>query len=361
MKARRIIFPGKSSMAMLAGLFLLPAAQAQSPRTGNADLFSPPKTYTAVFTPENIVIDGKPDEKAWEAAAWSDAFVDIEGAARPLPARKTRMKMLWGDTCLYIAAEMEEPHIWANLKKHDAIVYHDNDFEVFIDPSNTTHSYYEIEVNALNTIFDLFMPKPYRNGSNALIGYDVQGLRSAVHVSGTVNNASDTDKGWTVEMVVPFTAVLPGVEPRKPEAGDFWRINFSRVEWDTAIENGRYVKKTGEKGRPLPERNWVWSPQGAINMHMPERWGYVYFGTGKSGVKTAPDQETLNRLWSAYYAQKNRHREHGSYTADKLRLGFRAADALTIEATKEQFIIRAKTAAGATYQLNQDGYFSTKK
>ena len=27
----------------------------------------------------------------------------------------------------------------------------------------------------------------------------------------------------------------------------------------------------------LPEDNWVWSPQGAINMHLPERWGRLRF------------------------------------------------------------------------------------
>ncbi|MBE7176719.1 MAG: carbohydrate-binding family 9-like protein [Mucilaginibacter polytrichastri] len=357
---RRFIFRGEKGL-LLAICLSASAAKAQTAEKSNPDLFSVPKTYHAVFTTENITIDGKPDEKAWEAAAWSDDFVDIEGKAKPLPALRTRLKMLWGDTCLYILAEMEEPHIWANLKKHDAIVYHDNDFEVFIDPSHTTHNYYEIEVNALNTIFDLFMPRPYRNGGNALIGYDVQGLRSAVQVNGTVNDPSDTDKGWTVEMAIPFNAVLPGVEPQKPKPGDAWRINFSRVEWDTDVKDGRYVKKTGEKGKPLPERNWVWSPQGAINMHMPERWGYVYFGYEKTGVKTAPDQAALTRLWSAYYAQQKHYRETGSYAGNAVQLGLKAADGITIEATKQQFIIRVQSAGNTTYQLNQEGYFSIKK
>jgi len=44
------------------------------------------------------------------------------------------MQMLWDDECLYIAAEMEEPHLWATLTEHDSIIFHDNDFEVFLDP-----------------------------------------------------------------------------------------------------------------------------------------------------------------------------------------------------------------------------------
>jgi hypothetical protein len=79
---------------------------------------------------------------------------------------------------LYIAAELVEPDIWATIKRRDEVVYYDNDFEIFIDPDGDTHNYFEIEVNAFNTIFDLFMPKPYRNGGPALQTWDVHGLRS---------------------------------------------------------------------------------------------------------------------------------------------------------------------------------------
>ena len=72
--------------------------------------------------------------------------------------------MLWDDSCLYIAAQMTEPQIWATLKQHDEVVFHDNDFEFFIDPGNTTQPYFEVEVNAFNTIFDLLLTRPYRDG-----------------------------------------------------------------------------------------------------------------------------------------------------------------------------------------------------
>ena len=46
--------------------------------------------------------------------------------------------------------------------QHDAVIFHNNDFEVFIDPDGDTHNYYELEINALNTVWDLFITKPYR-------------------------------------------------------------------------------------------------------------------------------------------------------------------------------------------------------
>src|SRR5687768_640330 len=108
------------------------------------------------------VIDGRIDDVAWEQAAWAADFVDIEGSLKPLPRFKTRAKMLWDDDYFYIAAEMEEPHVWGTLTEHDSVIFYDNDFEVFIDPDGDNHNYYEFEINALNTGWDLRLPKPYR-------------------------------------------------------------------------------------------------------------------------------------------------------------------------------------------------------
>jgi hypothetical protein len=232
-----------------------------------------PKQYECRHTPTPIVIDGRLDEAAWESASWTDRFVDIEGEGKPTPRFETRAKLLWDDEYLYIAAELEEPDVWGTLREHDEIVFRDNDFEVFIDPDGDTREYYEIEINALNTIFDLFLVRTYNDGGPALHGWDLKGLKSAVHVVGTLNNPSDVDRGWSIEMALPWSALAEAAHrPAPPKSGDVWRINFSRVEWQIRVVDGRY-----EKVPDTPEDNWVWSPQGEINMHIPERWGYLEF------------------------------------------------------------------------------------
>jgi hypothetical protein len=110
------------------------------------------------------------------------------------------------------AAQLEDKHIWANLKKRDEIVYNDNDFEVFIDQRNSGHRYFEYEINALNTVFDLLLIKPYRAGSNFLISWDSKELKHAVKIKGTLNDPSDEDEGWTVEMAIPFKDIALGKE-----------------------------------------------------------------------------------------------------------------------------------------------------
>lgn len=339
----------------LFSLIVLSASQelkAQARFAGKEDLLSTPRKYTAFYTANPPLIDGKLDDDAWKNAGWTEYFKDIEGDKRPLPTWSTRAKMTWNDQGLYIAAQLEEPHVWGTLKNYDDIVFYDNDFEVFIDPDNDTHRYYEFEVNTLNTMFDLFMSKPYRNGSGAMIPYNAPGMKWAVDIQGTLNNPEDQDKGWTVEIFIPFWAVTIANTPKVPADGDFWRINFSRVEWTTEIKEGKYVKKKGPDGKNLPENNWVWSPQGVINMHFPERWAYLHFSRQSSGdhlnsFSIPYSEEQKKYIWHIYYLQKEYFQKHKVYASDLSKLGIRELNfnvngklnKLWMEATSKQFMV----------------------
>jgi hypothetical protein len=254
----------------------VPAAQAE--------LGSPRRT--AVYrTATPLAMDGRLDEPAWRAVRWSDPFVDIEGAGQPAPRFETRLKMLWDDEFFYFAAEMEEPDLWGTLTERDSVIYQDNDFEVFIDPGNDTLDYYELEVNVLGTEWDLRLTKPYRAGGQAIDAWDITGLEVGIDARGTINQPGDEDDGWTLEIAMPWPVLAEfAPEQRRPRAGEEWRVNFSRVQWHLDVEDGRYVKRLDPgTGKPLPENNWVWSPQGAINMHIPERWGYAEFSDVVAG------------------------------------------------------------------------------
>ena len=250
--------------------------------------------YRAEKTLYHPVIDGSVSDEAWARASWSRAFVDIRGPEWPTPRHRTRMKLLWDDQFLYVAAELEEPHLWATLSSRDAIIYRDDDFEVFLDPEGDGVSYFEVEINALGTILDLFMDKPYREGGRAKILWDLPGLLSGVALQGTLNDPSDQDLGWTVELAIPWAELVPPEEgggsaahtvgPGPPKPGEEWRVNFSRVDWPLEVfrdpSSGELAyEKNGRPGpeNRHPEENWVWSPQGEINMHIPSRWGIVQF------------------------------------------------------------------------------------
>lgn len=228
---------------------------------------APVRRYTCPR--RTIVVDGRLDD--WGAVAWTEDFVDIEGDKRPAPRFRTRAKMAWDEKCFYFAFEMEEPHLQASFTKRDSFIFReDNDIEIFLDPRGRGRDYFELELNALNTVWDLFLSRPYRRGGAAVMGFDFQGLETAVRLQGTLNDPSDTDRGWTVEVAIPWQSFAQVVQ--KPRPGATWRVNFSRVQWRFDVVNGKYVKPEDRT-----EDNWVWSPQHAINMHAPEHWGIVEF------------------------------------------------------------------------------------
>jgi len=190
------------------------------------DIFNP-KHYIITKTNEQIQVDGLADETAWHSTLFSESFIDIEGVKKP--KYDTKIKMLWDENYLYVFSQMQEPHVWANLKQRDTIIFYNNDFEVFIDPSGTANNYGEIEINALGTVWDLLLDKPYRVGGKANNDWNLEALKSAIYIQGTLNHANDIDTLWSVELAIPMKSLieLKTKSHALPKEGEQCVINFS--------------------------------------------------------------------------------------------------------------------------------------
>lgn len=339
---------------MLFFLLLTIMSNAQQENTFQFD----PKIYICYKTASPVTVDGLLTEEEWGIAPWTSPFVDIEGDSKPKPYYQTRVKMLWDDRFFYIAAELEEEHLWATYDQRDMVIFHENDFEVFIDPNGDTHNYYELEINALGTIWDLLLTKPYRDGGRAIDAWDIAGLKSAVKLYGTINESADKDKKWTIELALPWKVLEETApHPGPPFNGETWRINFSRVQWRIENENGTYKKVIDPKtGKSYPEYNWVWSPQGRIAMHQPETWGFVQFKKKESFV---PDYEPTSHqkvkwiLRKIYYQEKHHFKKNKTYTADKSILDLENSH-IKIIATENTFMASAKL-ENRWYHIREDG------
>jgi hypothetical protein len=358
----RVIRVGVAVLPLFAVPAICVLAPAQDHRRPPVQ-YVPPKGYVCYRATMPVQINGRLDKAVWQAVPWSEPFVDIEGEAKPRPRFRTRAKMLWDDNYFYVGAELEEPHVWATLTEHDSVIFNDNDFEVFIDPNGDNHEYYEFEINALNTGWDLLLPRPYKDGGKAVNSWEIPGLKTAVHVDGTINDPRDTDRGWTVEIAFPWKVLGELADrPSPPHDGDQWRVNFSRVEWQVNVDDGKYRKVPGKR-----EDNWVWSPQGVIDMHRPETWGYVQFSTAKIGEamfhpdRAGPAKHLLHRI---YYAERDHHAVHGVFSKSLQKLGLEPGsnECLTappkIETTESGFEATVETApegkAKERWHIRQD-------
>ncbi|MBN2317407.1 MAG: prolyl oligopeptidase family serine peptidase [Sedimentisphaerales bacterium] len=318
----------------------LPAYIGPDPRP-----FVMPRHYVCQRVIGPMTVDGKLNEPSWEKAPWTEYHLDIEGQMRLVKPRfNTRCKMLWDDRYFYVAAMLEDPHVWGTITERNTVIFHDNDFEAFIDPDGDSHSYYEFEVNALNTVWNLYMDKPYKHGGNA-VNREMPGQKSGVYVKGTLNDPGDTDEYWTVEIAFPWKAMAEYAHCAcPPEDGDQWRVNFSRVQWSHKIVDGKYVRVPSKEERTddLHEDNWIWSPQGVVNMHRPETWGYVQFSAKTVGTpvefQTDPTARLKYLLHKVLYAQEEYHLKNKRYAKTLKELGF---DESTHTALTEAIVLRA--------------------
>jgi hypothetical protein len=174
----------------------------------------------------------------------------------------------------------------------------ENDVEFFVAGKN---AYYELELNARNTVYEVFwvwkdnyqpgspyygLPEfdPENNRVMTLSGvgghthprgerwgfldWDYPGLLTAVHVQGTLNDNSDLDQGWTVEVALPWEGLklLSDGRALPPRNGDEWRMDCSRFQsFDLA-------------GNPLDRSaGWTWNRHGHYDSHIPERFTIVQF------------------------------------------------------------------------------------
>jgi len=256
-------------------------------------------------------IDGDVFKPEWERVPWSTPFVEIRGEADappgsgPTAAQETRMKMMWDDEYLYIAAVMDvaagDPII-AKFKERNSPIFHtDSDFEVFIDPAGCCHSYKELELNAINTVWNLMLTKVYAEGGKEISGriakpgdpdyYEVKAQKTATRITKGALESPGAPAQWVCELAMAHRDTLEQVPvATTPAIGAHWRINFSRVE---------------EKG----QINWVWSPQvrwhardqryeGDVNMHAPDSWGYVVFADERGELPGRGASDSAASSWS---------------------------------------------------------------
>ena len=258
--------------------------------------------YTCYRTAGHLSIDGKLDEPSWKLAPRSSRFVDI--VTGDSAWFDTRVTILWDDTYLYFGFQAEEPNVWATLTARDSKIYEDNDLEVFIAGKD---AYYEFEINALNTIYEVFWiwkdifqsGNPYfgrpefnptahptmeisgigghvhpRGERWGFLDWDFPGLKTAVYVDGAVNSRTNTDRGWTVELAFPWKGLDLIADGRRlpPADGDVWRIDCSRFE------------KIGRRREVLdPCAGWTWNRHGHYDSHIPEVFPYVTFSEREVG------------------------------------------------------------------------------
>jgi hypothetical protein len=207
--------------------------------------------YRAKRSARPPVIDGLLDDEVWKQATPVELVRSLDGGK---PSLRTVARLAYDDQNLYVSFDCEDSDVWGTLLRRDDPIYNEEAVEVFIDADADGKTYNEIEVSPNNTVFDAYFPAR-RQGMDT--SWD-SGMTSAVKVRGTLNNPSDRDDGWSVEMQIPIArlANVPHVPPRK---GDRWRFNLYRLEHidRRAVEGSAFSPPLVGDFHHLPRFGWL--------------------------------------------------------------------------------------------------------
>ncbi|AWG22136.1 hypothetical protein FFWV33_11750 [Flavobacterium faecale] len=155
-------------------------------------------------TSEAITIDGKMDEEIWSKTE-SRTFDYIYKVEKPTDKQKTTFRMLWDKENLYLFYDFEDKYLTARETKRDGKPFLDDCGEIFIIPvpdSLNTHFGIELNINKAANDF-IYFNNYYQEKQLALKTFNPD-YETAVNYNGTVNNNTDIDKGWQLEIKIPL-------------------------------------------------------------------------------------------------------------------------------------------------------------
>lgn len=264
---------------VLATLAFMASAQTNAP----ADIWAATSipVYTCNQVPDgSIRVDGKLDEPGWKNKP-EITFAEIKDGTKPYYAGTA--KIIWDSEYLYVGYDLKQPDVWATVKpeekKVENIMNQDPFVKFFIDPDGDGLDYLEFHVNPANARACLLVKWPIRDpgkqdyglplekghpGCNW--GWELPGIKTAVQVEGTLNNSNDVDKGWSVEIALPWAALKEySKSPCPPRNVKSWRCHIGRVY------------KPGVGATIMDNIYWTWPVLGVTDCHVPARWGILFF------------------------------------------------------------------------------------
>jgi hypothetical protein len=186
---------------------------------------SQPTVVSAVRVATPPIIDGSSNDAAWGQAQSTALVGSLDGA--PIEEGiATRVRLAWDDIHLYVAADMRDPDVWATHREHDAPLWKEEVFEVFVFGDTHRRDYLELQVSPRGMTFDARFSR-HRQGDEA---WDSRMSVAAV-VDGTLDERHDRDRSWTVEMAIPWREVCDNTPVACPvAAGTRLRFNTFRFE-----------------------------------------------------------------------------------------------------------------------------------
>ncbi len=245
-----------NNIIVILMFFLLSIMSSCSDKQINTE---PGTKIIASYTESEMIIDGSLTESIWQKTQSVVLRENKTGKSLTDSMHLTVVQTAYDQDNLYIAFICNDTDIWGNFSDRDQHLWTEEAIEVFIDTDSVENTYVEIEVSPKNVVFDSYIVDPVNIDIAATKEFDLSGLKSAVWIEGSLNDESDIDLSWHIEIGIPIKEIV-GPDSKIVSGVTEWRINFYRIERDHSGNS----------------QNYAWSPTNA-RFHKPSAFGTLIF------------------------------------------------------------------------------------
>lgn len=194
-------------------------------------------TYACRTACAPVTIDGVLDEAAWLLAD----RLPIEYVLQPqeyltAPPRGS-VRILWDAQFLYVGFECSDDDVWSFSSKDDEMLCTGDVVELFLKPSREANVYYEFNIAPNGALFDARYPSRGAGGVERGKAWS-SGAQIATRVDGTDGDDQDFDKGYCVEMKIPWASFREGA----PAPDAIWTFGAFRFDYSKSFESPFLLK-----------------------------------------------------------------------------------------------------------------------
>ncbi len=264
-------------------------------------------SLTIPYSGDKIIVDGKIDE--WEtffkysfedtsntfrSYQYKDLSVlypkgfDFSEIKKPKSRNRVIVQSFWNNNSINFAITVYDKQLFAEIKSEkDKPKIHLNDgIEIYIDSRDDSGKRmdindYQFQVNILNNkqvfrgdrhliaLDDIAVPKEF--DQNVL-------FKSAVSISGTINNPTDIDSFYVVEIEIPFASI--GIEPKTSH----------KLRLDVAVNDIDYPAKNSVYIGYASTNMWTFDWEGYNDLGYPGYWKHIVLSGEPSWIENLSEE-----------------------------------------------------------------------
>lgn len=214
-------------LVVATGIILLVGSSWVFTRSSTGD--EPALRTLKVRRTEDFTVNGKGDAPGWTDTAWE--LLHPRGSGGDF--YRTRVKMLYSGTGLYVLMEAQDLTLTATMSEDFLDLWNEDVFEFFLWPDERYPVYFEYEISPLGFELPILIP----NFGGEFLGWrpwhyeGSRKTRKATTAMGGPKQSGAAVTGWRAEVFVPYDLLKP-LQNVPPQPGTRWRANFYRMDYD---------------------------------------------------------------------------------------------------------------------------------